>query len=150
MLKAFMATSIALAALAAPALAQSAANPDGVWKDQWGTTFTFSTCGDGTQLCGVLNDVQGNSRTEENLAFIDTQVVTAEQTAANKWEGQIAMGGGTAKAIVEQVDPNTIKITGCRASILCQTLTYERASSARSRVKKSPGHCPGLFRFSRP
>ena len=128
MIKALMATSIALAALAAPALAQSAASPDGVWQDKWGTTFTFSTCGDGTQLCGVLNDVQGNSRTDENLAFIDTQVVTAAQTSANKWEGQIAMGGGTAKAIVEQVDADTITITGCRASILCQTLTYERAS----------------------
>lgn len=127
MLKTFMATSIALAALAAPALAQSAANPDGVWKDQWGTTFTFSTCGEG-KLCGTLNDIQGNSRNEESLALVGTQVMSAEQTAANKWEGQIAMGGDSAKAIVEQVDENTMTITGCRAEILCQTLTYERAS----------------------
>jgi len=128
MFKSFVATSIALAALAVPAMAQSAANPDGVWMDQWGTTFTFKTCGDGTQLCGTLNDVQGNSRTPENLAFVNSQVVTAAQTADNKWEGQIAMGGGTAKAIVEQVDANTLTITGCRAAILCQTLTYERVS----------------------
>jgi len=127
MFKVFMATSIALAALAAPAFAQDAANPDGVWKDKWGTTFTFSTCGEG-KLCGVLNDVQGDSRTEENLAFVDQQVVSADQTAANKWEGNIAMGSSSAKAIVEQVDANTLTITGCRAQILCQTLTYERAS----------------------
>ncbi|MBO9590535.1 DUF2147 domain-containing protein [Devosia sp.] len=128
MFKAFAATTIALAALAAPAMAQSAANPDGVWKDKWGTTFTFSTCGDGTQLCGILNDVQGNSRTEENLAFVNKQVVSAEQTAPNKWEGQIAMNGSTAKAIVEVKDTNTLTITGCRAAILCQTLTYEKVS----------------------
>lgn len=128
MFKTVAAASIALAFLAAPAIAQSSAGPDGVWKDQWGTTFTFSTCGDGTQLCGVLNDVQGNSRTEENLAFVDQQVVTAEQVAPSQWEGEIAMGGGTAKAIVKQVGPDEITITGCRAGILCQTLTYERAS----------------------
>ncbi|MCW5719611.1 MAG: hypothetical protein KIS86_00560 [Devosia sp.] len=128
MFKTVAAASIALAFLAAPVLAQSANGPDGVWQDQWGTTFTFSTCGDGTQLCGVLNDVQGNSRTEENLAFVDHQVVTAEQVAPSHWEGQIAMSGGSAKAIVKQVDPDTITITGCRGGILCQTLTYERIS----------------------
>lgn len=128
MFKAFAATTIALAALAAPAIAQSAVSPDGVWKDKWGTTFTFSTCGDGTQLCGVLNDVQGNSRTEENLAFVNKQVVAAAQTAPNKWEGEIAMNGSTAKAIVEVKDQNTLTITGCRAAILCQTLTYEKVS----------------------
>lgn len=128
MFKAFAATTIALAALTAPAIAQSAVSPDGVWKDKWGTTFTFSTCGDGTQLCGVLNDVQGNSRTEENLAFVNKQVVAAAQTAPNKWEGEIAMNGSTAKAIVEVKDQNTLTITGCRAGILCQTLTYEKVS----------------------
>lgn len=128
MFKTVAAASIALAFLAAPSLAQSANGPDGVWQDQWGTTFTFATCGDGTQLCGVLNDVQGNSRTEENLAFVDQQVVTAEQTAPSQWEGQIAMGSTTAKAIVKQVDTDTLTITGCRGGILCQTLTYERVS----------------------
>ncbi|KQT48391.1 hypothetical protein DevBK_14065 [Devosia sp. BK] len=129
MFKAFVATSIALAALAAPAFAQDAASPDGVWKDKWGTTFTFSTCGDaGTQLCGVLNDVQGNSRTEENLAFINQQVVSADQTAPGKWEGQIALNGGNAKAIVEVKDANTLTITGCQGGILCQTLTYNKVS----------------------
>lgn len=128
MFKTVAAASIALAFLAAPSLAQSANGPDGVWQDQWGTTFTFATCGDGTQLCGVLNDVQGDSRTEENLAFVDQQVVTAEQTAPSQWEGQIAMGSTTAKAIVKQVDTDTLTITGCRGGILCQTLTYERIS----------------------
>ena len=127
MFKAFAATSIALFALAAPAIAPSAATPNGVWQDRWGTTFTFELCGDGTQLCGVLNDIQGDSRTPENLAYVNQQVVQAEQTAPNKWEGQIALDGGNAKAIVELVDPNTIKITGCQA-ILCSSIDYERVS----------------------
>ena len=76
----------------------------------------------------MLNDVQGNSRTEENLAFVNKQVVAAAQTAPNKWEGEIAMNGSTAKAIVEVKDQNTLTITGCRAAILCQTLTYEKVS----------------------
>lgn len=126
MFKAAITASLMVAALAAPTLAQSAASPNGTWRDDWGTTFSFSLCGDGTQLCGVLKDVQGNSRTQENLAFVNKQVVTADQTAPSTWEGQIGMSGGTAKAIVKQVDANTITITGCRAAILCQTLTYQR------------------------
>jgi hypothetical protein len=33
---------------------------------------------------------------------------------------------GQAAATVTQVAPDTIKITGCRAGIFCQTLTFNR------------------------
>lgn len=128
MLKTFIAAATLALALAAPAFAQSAADPDGVWQDKWGTTFTFQTCGDGTQLCGTLNDIQGDSRTPENLKYVNRQVVQAEQTAPNKWVGQIALNGTRAKAIVEQVGPDTIKITGCKAGIFCSSIEYERVS----------------------
>jgi opacity protein-like surface antigen len=126
MLKTFVAAAAVAAALIVPATAQSAAKPDGVWKDRWGTTFTFQLCGDGTQLCGTLNDIQGDSRTEENLAFVNQQVVQGEQTAPNKWEGRIALNGGKAKAIVEMTGPDTLKITGCQ--ILCSSIDYQRVS----------------------
>jgi hypothetical protein len=125
MFKAIAATSIALAAFVAPAIAQSSLTPNGVWQDRWGTTFTFELCGDGTALCGVLNELKGNSATEENLALVGKDVVQASQTAPNKWEGQIALNGGGAKAIVTLVDADTLEITGCQA-VLCQTLEYER------------------------
>jgi hypothetical protein len=125
MFKAIAATSIALAAFVAPAIAQSSLTPNGVWQDRWGTTFTFELCGDGTALCGVLNELKGNSATEENLALVGKDVVQANQTAPNKWEGQIALNGGGAKAIVTLVDADTLEITGCQA-VLCQTLEYER------------------------
>lgn len=124
MFKALAVTTIALAALAAPAIAQSAASPNGVWQDRWGTTFTFKVCGDGTKLCGTLNQLKGDSATPENLAFVNEQVVQARQVGPNKWEGQIALNGGGAKAIVTIVDANTLKITGCQ--VLCSTVTYER------------------------
>jgi hypothetical protein len=127
MLRTLVAVPLALTMFALPVVAQDV-TADGVWKDKWGTTFTFSSCGDGTQLCGVLNDVQGNSRTEENLAYVNQQVVSAEQTAPNKWEGQIALNGTNAKAIVEVKDENTLTITGCQGGILCQTLTYNKVS----------------------
>lgn len=126
MLKTFVAAAAVAAALIVPATAQSAANPDGVWKDRWGTTFTFQLCGDGTQLCGTLNDIQGDSRTEENLAYVNQQVVQGAQTAPNKWEGRIALNGGKAKAIVELTGPDTLKITGCQ--ILCSSIDYQRVS----------------------
>ena len=126
MLKTLIATVGVAAALVVPAIGQSSATPDGVWKDRWGTTFTFELCGDGTQLCGTLNDIQGDSRTEENLAFVDQQVVKAEQTAPGTWEGQIALNGGNAKAIVELTGPDTIKLTGCQ--LLCSSIEYQRVS----------------------
>jgi hypothetical protein len=112
--------------LVAPAIGQDL-SPDGVWKDRWGTTFTFELCGDGTQLCGVLNDIQGESRTDENLAYVNQQVVQAEMIAPNKWEGTIALDGGSAKATVEMTGADALKITGCRA-ILCSSIDYERVS----------------------
>ena len=126
MLKTIVAAAAVAAALIVPATAQSAANPDGVWKDRWGTTFTFQLCGDGTQLCGTLNDIQGDSRTQENLAYVNQQVVQGQQTAPNKWEGQIALNGGKAKAIVELTGPDTLKITGCQ--LLCSSIDYQRVS----------------------
>lgn len=126
MLKSLVAAAAVAAAMIAPAAAQSAATPDGVWKDRWGTTFTFNMCGDGTQLCGTLNDIQGDSRTEENLAFVNQQVVQGQQTAPNKWEGQIALNGGGAKAIVQLTGPDTLKITGCQ--LLCSSIEYQRVS----------------------
>ncbi len=112
--------------LVAPAIGQDA-NPNGVWKDRWGTTFTFQMCGDGTQLCGVLNDIQGDSRTEENLAYVNQEVVQADMVAPNKWEGTVALNGGGAKATVEMTGPDELTITGCRA-IFCSSIEYERVS----------------------
>ncbi|GHA23728.1 hypothetical protein GCM10007989_19060 [Devosia pacifica] len=124
-MKTLSAAATVMTFLAVPAFAQDA-TPAGTWQDQWGTTFTFSMCGDGTQLCGVLNDIQGDSRTEENLAYVDQQVVQGEQTGPNTWEGDIALNGGNASATVELVGPDTLTITGCQAGILCSSIDYTR------------------------
>lgn len=81
-----------------------------------------------TDLCGVLNTLEGQSATEENLAFVGKQVMQAQQVAPNEWKGSLAAGGMSAEATVTQTSPDTIDIQGCRAAILCQTLTYNRAS----------------------
>lgn len=125
MMKSFLAAASLAVLFAAPAFAQDA-SPNGTWVDRWGTSFTFELCGDGTQLCGTLNDIQGDSRTEENLAFVNQQVVQGTQTGPNKWEGQIALNGGGAKAIVELTGADTLKITGCQ--LLCSSIDYQRAS----------------------
>lgn len=129
MIKTFAAALIAVTALAAPIMAQEqVASPEGTWVDAEGTSFTFSLCGDGTALCGVLNDIQGASRTEENLAFVNTEVVQAEQTAPGRWEGTINYGGRSAGAKVTLVAEDAIDITGCQLGILCQTITFYKAS----------------------
>lgn len=103
--------------------------PVGTFVDEFGTSFTFSLCGeDGTALCGVLNTLEGESATEENLAFVGKQVMQAEASGPNQWKGEISAGGMSAGATITQTGPDTIDIEGCRAAVLCQTLTYTRAS----------------------
>jgi hypothetical protein len=104
-------------------------DPNGTFVDEYGTSFTFALCGDGTALCGVLNTLEGESATEENLAYVGKQVMQAEQSAPNEWQGSLSAGGLSAEATVTQTGPDTIDIRGCRAAILCQTLTYVRADA---------------------
>ena len=101
---------------------------NGTFVDSFGTSFTFSLCGAAnTDLCGVLNRLEGESATEENLAFVGKQVMQAEPTAPNEWKGALTAGGISADATVTLTSENTISIQGCRAAILCQTLTYTRS-----------------------
>lgn len=125
MMKPLLAAATLAALFAAPAIAQDM-NPNGTWVDRWGTSFSFELCGDGTQLCGTLNDIQGDSRTEENLAFVGQEVVQGTLVGPNKWEGAIALNGGNATATVEQTAADTIKITGCQAAIFCSSIDYQR------------------------
>jgi hypothetical protein len=137
------AIALLLIACAAPAHAQDAsatdlvetqstdaslAGPVGTFVDEFGTSFEFSLCGEtGTDLCGVLTNLEGDSATEENLAFVGQQVMQAPQTAPNEWKGSLVAGGISADATVTLTGPDTIEIEGCRAAILCQTLAYQRA-----------------------
>ena len=136
----FLKTTFVVAALcsttALPVFAQDAAatteaaaafDPSGTFVDSFGTSFTFSLCGDGTDLCGVLQTLKGESATEENLAFVGKQVMQAKQSAPNEWKGALSAGGISADATVTQTSADTIDIQGCRAAVLCQTLTYTRS-----------------------
>ena len=125
MLRFALALPLALSLFALPAIAQDV-TPAGAWKDRYGTSFELSMCGDGTDLCGVLRDVQGKSRTPDNLAYVNRQVVKAEKVGSREWKGTVVFEGTQAAATVTQVSPDTIKITGCRGGIFCQTLTFNR------------------------
>lgn len=107
-------------------------SPDGTWRDEFGTTIEFSLCGEGTQLCAVLVDVQGESRTEANLAFLNQQIMQADQTAANEWKGTVQFDGSEAQGTVTQVAADTIEIQGCQAAVLCQTLSFTRVPEETS------------------
>jgi hypothetical protein len=114
---------------AAPAAEAVTVDPNGNFVDEFGTSFSFSLCGEsGVDLCGVLTNLEGKSATPENLAFVGKQVMQATQVAPNQWKGSLSAGGISADATVTQVGPDTIEIQGCRAVVLCQTLAYNRAS----------------------
>jgi hypothetical protein len=128
--KTVITTSFLIAAAALPALARDARpalNPNGSFVDSYGTSFSFRLCGDAkADLCGVLTNLEGNSATPANLAFVGKQVMRAKRTASNQWKGALNAGGISAVATVTMVGPDTIEIQGCRA-IFCQTLAFNRA-----------------------
>lgn len=124
-----LALGLFCAAAVIPAIGQEQADPNGLFVDSYGTSFQFSLCGEDNQdLCGVLTNLEGNSATPENLAFVGQQVMQAERVGPNEWKGALSAGGISAEATVTLVGPDTIEIQGCRAAILCQTLPYQRAS----------------------
>ena len=120
--------SAMLALVSTVAMAQQA-SPEGTWRDEFGTTIQFSLCGDGTQLCAVLLDVQGQSRTEGNLAYLNQQIMQADRTAENEWKGAVQFDGSQAQSTMTLVAPNTMQIQGCRMAVLCQTLSFARVAS---------------------
>jgi hypothetical protein len=124
-LKTTFAVTALLAATLTPSFAEST-NPNGSWKDKYGTAFEMSLCGDGTALCAILKDIKGKSRTEDNLALLNKQILKAKQVASNKWQGTVSLNGDHAPATVKQVGANTIEITGCKALVFCQTLVFNR------------------------
>lgn len=114
--------------LSAGSLAQEM-SIEGNWIDKWGTSFHMTLCGGGTDLCVVMTDLQGDSRTEENLAYMNKEVMKGTQIAPNQWQGTMALGGGEAKGTVTQTGPDTIEIEGCRG-IFCDSIEYHRVGSA--------------------
>jgi hypothetical protein len=126
-LGAILSITALICAVSLPAYASSNGfNPKGTFVDQYGTSFTFSLCGTGTDLCGMLDVLKGNAATKDNLAYVGKQVMEAKASGANTWKGALSAGGMSAQATVTQTSPNTITIQGCRAIVLCQTLTYTR------------------------
>ena len=127
-IKTTLAIGVLCAAAAIPVMAATeSGTPNGTFVDSYGTSFQFSLCGDGTALCGVLTNLEGESATPENLEFVGKQVMQAEQVGPNEWKGDLSAGGISAAATVTMTGPDTIDIQGCRAAVLCQTLTYTRS-----------------------
>lgn len=122
-------TLMMTSALVTGAFAQSA-SPEGTWVDDWGTTLEISYCGDdGAQVCAVLLDVQGESRTEANLAYVNQQIMQATMVAEHQWKGTVIFEGSEAEGTMTQTGPDTIEIQGCRVLILCETLAFQRAGT---------------------
>ena len=117
--------AVCLSIASVPGVLAQDSGPQGTWRDKFGTTFQVASCGAGTDLCAVLNDVQGDSRTAENLAYVGKQVLQAHPASQNEWQGTLTFNGSEAKATVTQDGADTLSVKGCR-SIFCETLVFSR------------------------
>lgn len=104
-----------------------AADPTGTWQSTGGESrYEVSYCGDGTQICARLTWLRSDQRTAENLAYLNTYVVSGASAAAdNKWRGRLAYEGSTYSGSLTMTDANSLKLSGCKG-LFCKTMTFER------------------------
>jgi hypothetical protein len=106
--------------------AAQGASPLGTWRDLFGTTFILSKCDRSGDLCATLKDIQGKSRTPENLAYLNKRILHMHQSASNQWQGTLIFNGSQAQGTVTRIGNDTLSIKGCRG-IFCGVLLFRRA-----------------------
>jgi uncharacterized protein (DUF2147 family) len=127
---------------ATSALAQGAAEPNGVWLTQAGDSrVKISKCGGG--ICGVIVGLKepidpstGKPQVDDknpNPALKKRPMIglplfsSMQPAAANKWSGQIynADDGGTYASSISVAGPETLRVEGC-VGALCGGETWTR------------------------
>ena len=128
MMKPFVAAALLAVFFVAPAIGQDM-NPNGTWVDQWGTSFTFELCGDGTQLCGTLvwlSDVDYNKQYER---FLNSPVASAiKQTGPNRWKGDMQLLGHKINGTITQRSETQMTLQGCAFLVVCKTYQMFKVS----------------------
>ena len=127
---------------ATSALAQGAAEPNGVWLTQAGDArVKISKCGGG--ICGVIvglkepiDPATGKPQVDDknpNPALKKRPMIglplfsSMQPAAANKWSGQIynADDGGTYASSISVAGPDTLRVEGC-VGALCGGESWTR------------------------
>lgn len=127
---------------ATSALAQGAAEPNGVWLTQAGDArVRISKCGGG--ICGVIvglkepidpatgkpqiDDKNPNPALKKRPMIGLSLFSAMRPIAANKWSGQIynADDGGTYASSISMAGPDTLRVEGC-VGALCGGETWTR------------------------
>jgi len=129
--------ALGLIALSSPALANDA---HGTWlvKDKT-AVVKVDTCEQG--LCGTIgwSQTPGTDKNNPDPKLKDRDIIgmpifTMKPAGPNKWEGEIynAENGKTYSGSVTLAGPNTLKIEGCVARILCGSQAWTRTTCDQS------------------
>lgn len=135
---------LAMLALAAPASAQNAGSPDGIWLTQAGDAkIRVSRCGAG--ICGVviwlkepIDPLTGKPQVDDknpNPALAKRRIIGLSlfsgmrPAGPNRWSGQIynADDGKTYASNISVTGPATLKVEGC-VGTLCGGEEWSRSS----------------------
>ena len=135
---------LAVLALTAPASAQSAGSPDGIWLTQAGDAkIRVSRCGAG--ICGVviwlkepIDPLTGKPQVDDknpNPALAKRRIIGLSlfsgmrPAGPNRWSGQIynADDGKTYASNISVTGPATLKVEGC-VGTLCGGEEWSRSS----------------------
>lgn len=122
-----IAVGVTLLALSAIPTLSGEMTPVGKWQTATGDSrYEVMLCEDGRSICAKLTWLSPNTRTAENVRYLNTYVVRGARPAAqNKWRGTINYGEEKVSGSVTLTGPNTMRLKGCKA-IFCQSMTFNR------------------------
>lgn len=118
---------ITLLALSAVPTLSGEMSPVGKWQTATGDSrYEVMLCEGGRAICAKLTWLRADTRTADNVRYLNTYVVRGARPAAqNKWRGIINYGDEKVSGSVTLTSPNTMRLQGCKA-IFCQSMTFNR------------------------
>jgi uncharacterized protein (DUF2147 family) len=101
-------------------------NPDGYWiTEGQKARYLVTSCGEGA-LCAILLWIRPDLRTERNTKYVNTAIFeNLPRQGEASWRGEVTLEGRTFNGVVEMVNADQMKVTGC-VFILCDTVMMSR------------------------
>jgi uncharacterized protein (DUF2147 family) len=100
--------------------------PDGYWVTEGQKArYRVATCGR-QQLCATLLWIRPDLRTARNVRYINRSIFQyLPRQDESRWGGEVTLEGRTFQGVVELVDYDEMRVTGC-VFIICDTVTMSR------------------------
>ena len=100
--------------------------PDGYWVTEGQKArYHVVTCGE-QELCAILLWIRPDLQNARNTKYLNTAIFEyLPRRDEGRWGGEVTLEGRTFQGVVEMVDYDEMRVTGC-VFIICDTVTMSR------------------------